>query len=177
MKVKVAQLCLTLWDPMVYTVNKKKTRYLKLGNLTLFYVWEAAGIWAHWNMICQLSGAMTLCFHIQSFLKLHLREWLPSDGCLMAGSLLSPLRDHHCGNGGAIANDCDILCLWIWQAIFSQWIWNGFVYYPRINVMVIALCQIRYLFTLHLKPIWGALSFRTPLWCLPHPLQPWPSVF
>ena len=27
----------------------KKTRYLKLMNLALFYVWEDAGVWAHWN--------------------------------------------------------------------------------------------------------------------------------
>ena len=46
----------------------KKTRYSKLRNLALFYVWEDLRGWAHWNhsLHTQLSslGAVTCVFHI-----------------------------------------------------------------------------------------------------------------
>ena len=46
----------------------KKTRYSKLRNLALFYVWEDLRGWAHWNhsLHMQLSslGAVTCVFHI-----------------------------------------------------------------------------------------------------------------
>ena len=47
----------------------RKTRYLKLRNLVIVYVWEEARVWTHWNhssYASQLSGASLLCFTIGS---------------------------------------------------------------------------------------------------------------
>ena len=61
----------------------KKTRHPKLRNLALFYVWEDANVWAHWNHSFdwfQLSGASILLWHPE-FLRAHCKEWVQSDGC------------------------------------------------------------------------------------------------
>ena len=67
----------------------------------------------------QLSGASILCFHILSFLRAHRWEWL-----LMAArwqvffpSWVSSELTSSRGRA-AIADDCDILRLLIWQEIF-----------------------------------------------------------
>ena len=74
----------------------KKTRYLKLRNLVLFYY----GMMQEWGLteiilfLSQLSGASNLCFSHPEFLRAHCREWFS----LMAArsqvffSFLSALR-------------------------------------------------------------------------------------
>ena len=72
----------------------KKTRYSKLRNLALFYIWEDLRGWAHWNhsLHMQLSslGAVTCVFHILPSLGAHHREWLQTNGCQIPGILLLP---------------------------------------------------------------------------------------
>ena len=72
------------------TVNKRKLDIWSLRNLGLFYVWEDAGVWAHWahSLHCasQPSGASILCFHFPSPPS-PVGEGLQSGGCRMAGIL------------------------------------------------------------------------------------------
>ena len=68
----------------------KKTRWPKSRNLALFYVWEAARVWVHWNHsfdTCLSFQGPVSCFHLPKFLRAHQREWLQSDGHKMASIL------------------------------------------------------------------------------------------
>ena len=99
----------------------KKTGNPNVRNFVLFYVWEDARVWAHWNHsfdIPQLSGASILCFYIPS----HHKECWKSAGCytadipfpswVLSGLTSSPLVE------AAMSDDSDILCLLIRQEIF-----------------------------------------------------------
>ena len=103
----------------------KKTRYLKWRNLVLFYIWEDARVWAHWNHsfdvhLSYLGPVSCVCTSWVS------SELIVGSGCsLMAARwqaffpsripsrlTSSPLAV------AAITDDCDILCLPIGPAIF-----------------------------------------------------------
>ena len=61
-----------------------KTKYPKLRNLAIFYVWEDAGGLAYWNHSSDMHLSYlgpVFCFQVLSFLSAHHREWLQSDGC------------------------------------------------------------------------------------------------
>ena len=91
----------------------KKTRWPKSRNLALFYVWEAARVWVHWNHsfdTCLSFQGPVSCFHLPKFLRAHHREWFS----LMAArpevffSFLNALRAQEFTWH---------LCLLIWQEI------------------------------------------------------------
>ena len=76
--------------------------------------WEVTRIWAHRNSFFHMHLSASILFlHPElSFLGAHHREWLQSDGCLVAGILLLPEfpqgSSAHIGRA-ADADDCDIL--------------------------------------------------------------------
>ena len=87
----------------------RKTRYLKLMNLMLFYVWKDAGVWAHWNHSFDMhlnSLGLVSCFS-PSWIPLGTQWggscsgwWLDGHSILclliMTGSILHPhLHDPH----------------------------------------------------------------------------------
>ena len=103
----------------------KKTRYVKLRNLVLFCVWEGARVWVHWNhsfdmhlsslrpvscvFTSWVSSGLTVgraCSLMAARWQVFFPTWVPS------GLTSSPQA------GAAIADDCDVLCLLIRQAIF-----------------------------------------------------------
>ena len=87
--------------------TKQKTRYLQVKDFSAF--------------LC-MGKCRSLGLHPDS-LRAHHQEWLQSYDCYTAGILflLSFLRPHWLtfrGCRAAIADDCDILCLLIWQETF-----------------------------------------------------------
>ena len=70
-----------------YFCELKKTRYLKLRNLALFYIWKDARVWAHWNhsFPMHLSCLEPVSCNIShpDIFSSHCREWLQSNGCQM----------------------------------------------------------------------------------------------
>ena len=76
----------------------RKTRHLKLMKLVVFYVWEDAGVWAHWNhsFDMRLSSPRPLpCVPT---------TWV-SSGCTVSAVMWQ-------------CDSCSILSLLMWQAIF-----------------------------------------------------------
>ena len=98
----------------------EKTRYPKLRNSVLFYVWEDARVWVHrrhsFDMHLSSLGPVTCVFHILSFPRTHHREWLQSDGCWMAGilSFLNSPRTHQL----TIHGGCN--CWWLWHPLSTD---------------------------------------------------------
>ena len=97
----------------------KKTRWPKSRNLALFYVWEAARVWVHWNHsfdTCLSFQGPVSCFHLPKFLRAHHREWLQSDGHKMASilSFLSPNPNHEFPQGSR----AHYLWWLLWQEVF-----------------------------------------------------------
>ena len=102
----------------------KRIRHHKLRNLALFYVWEDARVWAHWNH----SFAMHLSYlgpASHSF-----PSWVPS-GCTFGGGCRGwglgsgqPICLHPASPQGSLLGQLqwldgyNILCLLIWQATF-----------------------------------------------------------
>ena len=63
---------------------RKENQISQVRNLSLFYVERCKSLSSLKSFLrCapQLSEASVLCFHIQSFLRAHSREWLQSVGC------------------------------------------------------------------------------------------------
>ena len=86
----------------------KKTRYLKLRNLALFYIWEDTKVWAHWNRSLHVHlsylGPVSCDFSHPKFLSAHRREWLQlmaARSCRYSSPSWVPWR-------AGIADDCDI---------------------------------------------------------------------
>ena len=115
----------------------KKTRYPKLRNLTLFYVWEDSGVWAQWNLSfdmflsylepvsCAFPSWVSSGLTIGSGCSLVIVRWqivFPSG----VSSELTSLRWR-----AAIADNCGILCILIWQAIFHLSILSPWPEKPR----------------------------------------------
>ena len=77
-----------------YFCELKKTRYLRLRNLALFYVWgrckSLGSLKSFLSYASQLPGASILCFLDPEFLSAHQREWLHPEVCLVAGIALLP---------------------------------------------------------------------------------------
>ena len=119
-------------------IVKEKTRYPKLRNLALFYLWENARVWPHWNhsfhMHLHSLGPVSCVFHILSSSVL-----TAGSGCsLMAtklGRYSSPsrvplgLRNSHLK--GKNLWWLWHSCLLIWQEIFhfSTHIYHTYVLY------------------------------------------------
>ena len=99
-----------------YFCELKKTRYPKLSNVALFFVWEDARVWAHWNhsfhMHLSYLGPVSCIFHILSTSRC--REWLQPNAADPRSSSLSwlPWR-------AGIRWWCWHPCLLIWQEIFQ----------------------------------------------------------
>ena len=81
----------------------KKTKHLKLTNLTLFYVWEDARVWAYWNhsfaMHLSCPGPVSCPFPSCVPSGCALRVAAVAEGLAVAArlSLLSSLRAHRQG--------------------------------------------------------------------------------
>ena len=96
----------------------KKTGYFMLRNLVLFYLWEDARVWSHWNHSFDMHLSFWepgSCFHIITFLKFRCGEWLQSDSCEMSGTLsfLNSLRAHQLTKMvAAIADDVTSFVYW-----------------------------------------------------------------
>ena len=102
----------------------KKTRYPKLRNLELFYIWEDSRVWAHWNhsfdMYLSYLGPVSCVF----------TTWVSSgltvgSGCSLTAARWQVFFPFWVSSGltgscrrAATADECDILCLLIWQEIF-----------------------------------------------------------
>ena len=78
---------------------KKKNRYPNLRNVGLFYVWEDARVWTHWNH----------SFHM------HLSSLEPVS-CIFTSWVSLELTGSW--RRAAVADGCDIFCLLISQEIF-----------------------------------------------------------
>ena len=108
------------------TINKRKPDNSR--NSALFYVWEytRSGLT---EIIPLLYAPVSCAFHI---LKAHHQEWLQSDGCWMV-DILCFLPEFPQGSlvwrweVAAVADDCDILYLLIWQAIFYFYLLFTFI--------------------------------------------------
>ena len=103
----------------------KKIKYLKLRNLMLFYTWEDARVWAHWNHSFDLHlshlGPVS-CFSYPKFPQDSLSgvaaAWSLLDGRYSLPSWVSqgsPARDRLVA---VIVDDSDILWSLMWLAIF-----------------------------------------------------------
>ena len=103
----------------------KKTRYPRLRNLALFYVWEDAKVWSHWNhsfdMHLNYLGPVSRVFI----------SWVPSglsigSGCSLRATRRRDFSPSWVSSGltssafcdGCFADYCGILCLLLWQEIF-----------------------------------------------------------
>ena len=70
------------WQAIVHGSHKeldmtKQRTHTKLMSLALFYVWEDASIWAHWNhsfdMCLSSLGLVSCAFLILSLLRVHIQ--------------------------------------------------------------------------------------------------------
>ena len=115
----------------------RKMRYPKLSNLALFYEWEDSRVWAQWNlpfdMFLSYLGPVSCAFPswassgltIGSGCSLVIARWL----VFFPPGVSSELTSLHWR--AAIADDRDILCILIWQAIFHLSILSPWPAKPR----------------------------------------------
>ena len=76
---RILNHCTTREVPRLLLIKKKQNRYFKLRNLVLFYVWEDARVWAHWNHSfdsLRYLGPVSCFFPILSHLREHHWGWL-----------------------------------------------------------------------------------------------------
>ena len=106
-------------------------------NWVLFYVWEDAKGWAHWNhsfdMYLSCLGPASCVFPSWVSSACTVGRWLRADG-LMAGMLFLSC-------GAALMwwlDGCNILCLLIWQATFFH---SQLIYSPNTRNLSWARCQ------------------------------------
>ena len=71
----------------------KKTRYLKFKNLVLFYVWEGARLWAHWNQAfdAHLSYLGPASCSFRSQVPSGLTVWAAAVACWLWHSLFTEM--------------------------------------------------------------------------------------
>ena len=100
-------------------VLEKKTRHVKVWNLALFSLWKDAR--SRLPELIPLIFTSALWGQCSVFSSPGGSEWLQSDGLWVAGVLCFLPEVPQVSPGSkvaAIADDCDIICLLTWQAIF-----------------------------------------------------------
>ena len=115
-----------------YFCELNRTRYPKLRNLALLYLWEDARVfWANWNhsfhMHLSHPGTSILCFFPHpEFLSAHHKEWLQPGGCQIAQlffSFLRTLEGWNCWQLWLPSHSCILAWEIPWtEADYSPWV-------------------------------------------------------